>query len=158
MKKSTKRLLVAGITGVLVCGSLYAFGLLNWTGENTLNEATQYLRQMTIKLVNQNDKIQEVKGENSELKNQINQLNQDKAALEQEIEDLRNQLPNEEDINKDQQIIELNNQIISKNNEIAHLTRQLQAANNAAATQQEVLDEVKQTLANEGINIYNMYE
>lgn len=166
MKRNTKRLLVAGATVVLVSGSLYAVGFLNWTGANTLSEATQYLRQMTVKLVNQNNKIKDVKGENSNLRDQISQLEQEKSALESELEELKNQAPSQEEIiSKEQQIIELNNQIIelnnqiiSKENQIAHLTRQLEAANSAAAAQQTVLDEVKQTLDREGINIYNMYE
>ena len=166
MKRNRKRLLVAGETVVLVSGSLYAVGFLNWTGANTLSEATQYLRQMSVKLVNQNNKIKDAKSENDNLKNQISQLEQQKNDLQRELEELKNQVPSQEEIaNKEQQIIELNNQIIelnnqiiSKQNEVDHLTSQLEAANSAAATQQTVLDEVKQTLANEGINIYNMHE
>ena len=95
-KKRIKRVLVAGITVTVIGGTLYAASLLNWTGGQTLSEVSQYLKQMTVKLVNQNDKIKDMKDEADNLKNQIIQLEKEKQDLQGELDNMTNR-PTQED-------------------------------------------------------------
>lgn len=170
MKKSRKKLLktsVLVVAGAIVFGSGVAFAssvLLNWTGGDAMIRAGIYIDQATQKLIKTSGEKDNLAQEKAELETEIEDLNKEVEDLNREINDLKDQVSNKDEgwTEKDQQIIDLNNQIINKNNEIAqkqndieHLTRQLEAANAAAAEINRKVENAENLLTQNDINIWN---
>ena len=163
-KRTASKVAAGAIVGVLLFGTgAYAASvLLNWTGSDTMVQTGIFLDQVTSKLIKS-------EGEKNQAIIDKDTISSEKAELEKEIEDLKEQIKDLEDeiangdsntgedgwTEKDQQIVDLNNQLIEKQNDVAHLTRELQRANEAAEAIQTKLDNAKSRLEAEGINIWN---
>lgn len=151
MKKQGKKtisVVACSLVAVVIFGTGVAYAattLLNWNGSGALTSAGIFIEQSTQKII--------------DVTNQNKSLTKEKAALEKEIESLRKELEDaskeEGWTEKDQQIVDLRNEIISKENEVAHLTRQIEAANQAASDVQSKLDHAYEQLESAGISIWN---